>query len=293
MSLKTWCLLSLSVFLFLSITPTESKVVQSMQECEGFLLQEVPLNIPGILENSIIQNRDRYKRNKERRTAQNVDDRASYHQEETHVKRLQQKKRTSPLNYKERLFVLTKARLTYYDGKAEKKCRRGSIDLSRIRCVEIVKNGGGIIPCQNKYPFQRRPAPPLPFAPGDDDIDGDFDDDDEEEEEAVVALYDFPGTEPHDLSLVKGDEYVILEKCDVNWYKARNQNGEEGYIPSNYVTEKKSGNLVQFAWYSKQVNRNKAEELLRKEDKEGAFIVRDSSTPGAYTVSLYTKSVAG
>uniref|UniRef100_A0A3Q3JDL9 Uncharacterized protein n=1 Tax=Monopterus albus TaxID=43700 RepID=A0A3Q3JDL9_MONAL len=31
---------------------------------------------------------------------------------------------------------------------------RGSIELSRIRCVEIVKNRGGFIPCQNKYPFQ-------------------------------------------------------------------------------------------------------------------------------------------
>ena len=39
--------------------------------------------------------------------------------EETLIKRSQQKKRTSPLNYKERLFVLTKSRLTYYDGKAE------------------------------------------------------------------------------------------------------------------------------------------------------------------------------
>uniref|UniRef100_A0A3Q3K482 Uncharacterized protein n=1 Tax=Monopterus albus TaxID=43700 RepID=A0A3Q3K482_MONAL len=36
----------------------------------------------------------------------------------------------------------------------QKKCRRGSIELSRIRCVEIVKNRGGFIPCQNKYPFQ-------------------------------------------------------------------------------------------------------------------------------------------
>ncbi|XP_041820464.1 tyrosine-protein kinase Tec isoform X3 [Chelmon rostratus] len=303
--------------------------------------------------------------------------------EETLIKRSQQKKRTSPLNYKERLFVLTKSRLTYYDGRAEKKFRRGSIELSRIRCAEIVKNGGGIIPCQNKYPFQvvydtntlyvfapshdsrslwvqslkeeikdnpavltkfhpqfwqegswlccrqaekqapgcseynlfgdisrkplppipgeerkndrqRRPPPPLPPVTDDDDDDGeDDDDDDEEEEEMVVALYDFPGAEPHDLSLVKGGEYVILEKCDVNWYKARNEYGEEGYIPSNYVTEKKSGNLVQFVWYSKQVNRNKAEELLRKEDKEGAFIVRDSSTAGTYTVSLYAKSAAG
>ncbi|XP_076023761.1 tyrosine-protein kinase Tec [Genypterus blacodes] len=302
--------------------------------------------------------------------------------EERLIKRSQQKKRTSPLNYKDRLFVLTKSKLSYYDGRAEKKSRRGSIDLSRIRCVEIVKNSGEIIPCENKYPFQvvydtntlyvfapshysrslwvqslkeeikdnavvmakfhpqlwqdgawlccrqaeklalgceeynlfgditrkplppipgeerkdgkRRPPPPLPPGPGEeDDEDEEEDDDEEEEEEVVVALYDFPGTESHDLSLVKGGEYVILEKCDVNWYKARNMYGEEGYIPSNYVTEKKSGNLVQFVWYNKHVNRNKAEELLRKEDKEGAFIVRDSSTPGAYTVSLYAKSAAG
>ena len=39
--------------------------------------------------------------------------------EETLIKRSQQKKRTSPLNYKERLFVLTRSRLTYYDGRAE------------------------------------------------------------------------------------------------------------------------------------------------------------------------------
>lgn len=39
--------------------------------------------------------------------------------EETLIKRSQQKKRTSPLNYKKRLFVLTKSRLTYYDGRAE------------------------------------------------------------------------------------------------------------------------------------------------------------------------------
>lgn len=39
--------------------------------------------------------------------------------EETLIKRSQQKKRTSPLNYKKRLFVLTRSRLTYYDGRAE------------------------------------------------------------------------------------------------------------------------------------------------------------------------------
>uniref|UniRef100_A0AAQ6IEW5 Tyrosine-protein kinase n=1 Tax=Anabas testudineus TaxID=64144 RepID=A0AAQ6IEW5_ANATE len=225
---------------------------------------------------------------------------------ETLIKRSQQKKRTSPLNYKERLFVLTKTRLTYYDGRAE-KFRRGSIELSRIRCAEIVKNGGGIIPCQNKYPFQVSHTHISEFsisrntfqllllahirdnlailtkfhpqfwqegawlccrqaekqAPGCEEYNlfGD-NDEEEEEEEVVVALYDFPGTEPHDLSLVKGGEYVILEKCDVNWFKAP---------------------VIALCLC-----------LCRLlQDKEGAFIVRDSSTPGTYTVSLYTKSVTG
>ncbi|XP_029938322.1 tyrosine-protein kinase Tec isoform X2 [Salarias fasciatus] len=135
--------------------------------------------------------------------------------------------------------------------------------------------------CKEEKVPQPRPAPPIPQSSRD------------EEGQVVVALYDFPGTEPHDLRLVRGDEYVIEEKCDINWYKARNKYGEEGYIPSNYVTEKTSGNLVQFAWFGKQVNRNKAEELLKKEDKVGAFIVRESSTPGTYTVSVYTKSATG
>ncbi|TFK14871.1 protein LSM14-like protein A [Platysternon megacephalum] len=39
--------------------------------------------------------------------------------EEILIKRSQQKKRTSPLNYKERLFVLTESMLTYYEGRAE------------------------------------------------------------------------------------------------------------------------------------------------------------------------------
>uniref|UniRef100_A0A673BJ07 Tyrosine-protein kinase n=1 Tax=Sphaeramia orbicularis TaxID=375764 RepID=A0A673BJ07_9TELE len=234
--------------------------------------------------------------------------------EEILIKRSQQKKRTSPLNYKERLFVLTTSRLSYYDGKAEvffiffvstvPECCISSLFHLEIKdnqvimakfhpqfwqegawlcCRQVDKQALGCeeynlygdisrkplppIPGEER---QRRPPPPLPPAAEEDDEDKD----EVDGEEVVVALFDFPGTEPHDLSLVKGGEYVILEKCDINWYKARNKYGEEGYIPSNYVTEKKHGNLVQF-------------------DKEGAFIVRDSSTPGMYTVSLYAKSVGG
>ncbi|KAK2513681.1 Tec [Columba guinea] len=278
------------------------------------------------------------------------------------IKRSQQKKRTSPLNYKERLFVLTKSMLTYYEGRAEKKYRKGSVDISRIKCVEVVKNDG-IIPCQNKYPFQvvydantlyifapsaqsrdqwvrnlkeeiknnsnimvkyhpkfwtegiyqccrqteklapgcekynlfensvmrlpspmpeksvRRPPPPVPPV----------EENGNEEEEIVVAMYDFEPTEHHDLRLEKGEEYTVIEKNDIHWWKARDKYGKQGYIPSNYVTGKKSNNLDQYEWFSRNLNRSKAEQLLRNEDKEGGFVVRDSSQPGLYTVSLYTK----
>lgn len=40
--------------------------------------------------------------------------------EEIFIKRSQQKKKTSPLNYKERWFILTKEKLAYYDYDSEK-----------------------------------------------------------------------------------------------------------------------------------------------------------------------------
>nr|XP_055045471.1 tyrosine-protein kinase Tec [Misgurnus anguillicaudatus] len=289
--------------------------------------------------------------------------------EETLIKRSQQKKRTSPLNYKERVFVLTKSKLTYYELRSEKRFRKGSVELNRIKCVEIVRNSTTIIPCQNKYPFQvvhdsttlyifapsnesrsvwvqsikeeirdnaqiaakfhpqfwqegewlccgqvdklapgcesynlfgdvsRKPLPPVPGdettvrrpPPPPPPTEETTQTEAGSREEVVISLYDFQGSEPHDLSLKTGEEYVILEKSDLNWYKARNKLGEEGYIPSNYVTEKKSDTLEQFVWFCKNVNRNKAEEQLRKEGKDGGFMVRVSST-GTYTVSLFTKS---
>ncbi|XP_044274067.1 tyrosine-protein kinase Tec isoform X4 [Varanus komodoensis] len=131
------------------------------------------------------------------------------------------------------------------------------------------------MPDKNK--FQRRPPPPVPPE------------EEEEEEEIVIAMYDFQPTEPHDLRLERGQEYTIIEKNDIHWWKARDKHGNKGYIPSNYVTGKKSNSLDQYEWYCRNLNRSKAEILLRNEDKEGGFMVRDSSQPGLYTVSLYAK----
>uniref|UniRef100_A0A673WKC0 Tyrosine-protein kinase n=1 Tax=Salmo trutta TaxID=8032 RepID=A0A673WKC0_SALTR len=283
--------------------------------------------------------------------------------EETLIKRSQQKRITSPLNYKERLFVLTKTNLTYYEFRAEVRLYRHTpfpvrwrhgcvwtgpisfislsdwsyilylsnqtgpiyfisyqtgpisfISLSdwsyilylSIRLVvydsstlyvftpspesrniwvqiikEEIKDNSVIVakfhpqfwlegvwlccrqteklaPGCEKYnligDLSRKPLPPIPGKESTEKVDRHTPTSEEERQEVVIALYDFNGPEPHDLSLTKGGEYVILEKCDINWYKARNKNGS---------------------------------------DKEGGFMVRDSSNPGTYTVSLYAKSAGG
>uniref|UniRef100_A0AAR2JYJ2 Tyrosine-protein kinase n=1 Tax=Pygocentrus nattereri TaxID=42514 RepID=A0AAR2JYJ2_PYGNA len=61
--------------------------------------------------------------------------------EDIFIKRSQQKKKTSPLNFKERLFVLTQDKIAYYDydfEKGKKKGLKGSVDIDKIKCVEIV-----------------------------------------------------------------------------------------------------------------------------------------------------------
>ncbi|XP_030048498.1 tyrosine-protein kinase TXK [Microcaecilia unicolor] len=123
-------------------------------------------------------------------------------------------------------------------------------------------------------PSSKRKPPPPPLS---------------EEEIRVIALYDFPAKEAHDLTLRRADEYIILEKNDPHWWKARDWHGKEGFIPSNYVTANTLNNLEAYEWYCKNISRNQAELLLRQECKEGAFIVRDSSQKGAHTVSVYSQ----
>uniref|UniRef100_A0A672HIT9 Tyrosine-protein kinase n=1 Tax=Salarias fasciatus TaxID=181472 RepID=A0A672HIT9_SALFA len=87
----------------------------------------------------------------------------------------------------------------------------------------------------------------------------------------VIAMYDFTAKEDTDLTLRQGEEYVILHKQDQLWWRAQDKHG----------------------WYCKNVTRTEAEQLLRQEDKEGCFVVRESSHQGVYTVSLYTKITDG
>uniref|UniRef100_A0A8Q3WKR7 Bruton tyrosine kinase n=1 Tax=Homo sapiens TaxID=9606 RepID=A0A8Q3WKR7_HUMAN len=71
------------------------------------------------------------------------------------LKRSQQKKKTSPLNFKKRLFLLTVHKLSYYEYDFERGRRgskKGSIDVEKITCVETV------VPEKNPPPERQIPV---------------------------------------------------------------------------------------------------------------------------------------
>uniref|UniRef100_A0A8C3V738 Tyrosine-protein kinase n=1 Tax=Catharus ustulatus TaxID=91951 RepID=A0A8C3V738_CATUS len=91
----------------------------------------------------------------------------------------------------------------------------------------------------------------------------------------VVALYNYEPMNAQDLQLQKGEEYFILE--------------EKLPLPMAVALQP----CPALVWYSKNITRSQAEQLLKQEGKEGGFIVRDStSKTGKYTVSVYAKSSA-
>lgn len=99
---------------------------------------------------------------------------------------------------------------------------------------------------------QRRPPPPPP-------IDVDYED---QGLLRVVAMYDFIANDDTDLTLHEGEEYTILHKQTQQRWRAQDNMGNRGYIPSNYVREKTSidANL----WYC-NISRTEAEHLLKQE----------------------------
>ncbi|NXU11480.1 TXK kinase, partial [Pardalotus punctatus] len=102
--------------------------------------------------------------------------------------------------------------------------------------------------------FKNKPLPPLPAEAFEDFT----------KEPRVTALYDFFARGPSDLPLKKSEEYIILERYDPLWWKARDRHGNEGLIPSNYVIENKKSNLETYKWYSRNINRSQAELLLHQ-----------------------------
>ncbi|KAM4621537.1 tyrosine-protein kinase ITK/TSK [Polymixia lowei] len=270
----------------------------------------------------------------------------------TMIKKSQQKRRTSPCNYKERVFVLDTQDLKYSERRPGKKpTLKGCIELSRIKCVEIVCSDVPI-PCSNKYPFQvfhdshylyifapdndcrqrwvralkeetkfnnlvvkyhpnfwmngrwrccqqteklatgcqeynpnsygsKKPLPLMPnqqtslHDPG---------------ERLVVAIQDYAPLGDNDLPLKKDQQYILTDSSHSDWWTIQDNSGNIGFVPSTYLAETSGTNFDRFEWYNKDITRGKAEDLLMREGKEGAFMVRDSRHAGVYTVTVFTKA---
>lgn len=105
----------------------------------------------------------------------------------------------------------------------------------------------------------------------------------EKKTEVVVAIYDFIGAEQGDLSLIKGEQLTVLDKQTDHWWIAKNSRGESGFIPSNYVRRQ---GLESESWFQPEMSRQLCEDVLKKEGKEGCFVVRSSSREGMYTLSV-------
>uniref|UniRef100_A0A8C4R8W2 Tyrosine-protein kinase n=1 Tax=Eptatretus burgeri TaxID=7764 RepID=A0A8C4R8W2_EPTBU len=93
-----------------------------------------------------------------------------------------------------------------------------------------------------------------------------------------------------DLSFAKGEVLTIVQAMqDPNWYKARNEEGAQGLIPSNYVQKReaiRTDKLSMMPWFHGKISRDQAENLLVPAET-GLFLVRESTNyPGDYTLCV-------
>lgn len=133
----------------------------------------------------------------------------------------------------------------------------------------------------------------------------------------VVALYSFTSNNDTELSFEKGDRLEIIDRppTDPEWFKARNQAGQIGLVPRNYLQElseylaqscpaenslhrrneslSSQANLAQStngqktmerpqvtgkSWYYGAITRNQCDTVLNQHGHDGDYLIRDSET---------------
>ncbi|XP_020863085.1 cytoplasmic tyrosine-protein kinase BMX isoform X3 [Phascolarctos cinereus] len=250
--------------------------------------------------------------------------------EELLLKKSQQKKKMSPNNYKERLFVLTKTNLSYYDyDKMKRGSKKGSIDIKKIRCVERV-NLEEQTPVERQYPFQIVYKDGLLYV---------YASNEESRSQWLKALQKDPNLQVASIPvkpilpmtpnrLLKIPRAVAVLPLHASSPKSttaeldsglrRNNNSEthahtrgenavSGIQLKRHVktqgipmiswgdpgssSSEEEESLNSYDWFSGDISRAQSEQLLRQKGKEGAFMVRNSSQAGRYTVSLFSMAL--
>lgn len=52
---------------------------------------------------------------------------------------------------------------------------------------------------------------------------------------SAVALYDFTADGDDELTVLEGEDLIVLDRDSDDWWKVRNSNGQEGVVPASYV----------------------------------------------------------
>uniref|UniRef100_A0A672I070 Tyrosine-protein kinase n=1 Tax=Salarias fasciatus TaxID=181472 RepID=A0A672I070_SALFA len=247
--------------------------------------------------------------------------------EQIFIKRSQQKKKTSPLNYKERWFILTQEKIAYYDfdpDKGKRKGLRGHVDIEKIKCVEAVQPEPNC-PQERMYAFQvvYDEGPLYIFAKSEDIRDQWI-----KKLKELVRFNKDLMQKYHPCFWVDGvwlccqQEVKQAMGCKVLDHKNASQRRcSRKPLPPTPKEEKPSRPLppeppepagpsvgmTVIAEYSYTPKTFQDLELRKDEEytildmsddnwwrnKDGGFLVRDSSKAGKYTVSLLTKSGGG
>uniref|UniRef100_A0A8C8AFK4 Tyrosine-protein kinase n=1 Tax=Otus sunia TaxID=257818 RepID=A0A8C8AFK4_9STRI len=204
--------------------------------------------------------------------------------EELLLKKSQHKKKISPINYKKRWFVLTKANLSYYEyDKGKKGSKKGSIEIEKIRCVETV-NLEELTPPARQYPFQIVYKGGLLYIYGTN----------EESRERWLAALHKEIKDNSDLLNKYHKGFFISGKflcCNQTCKTAPGCTIWEKRNVFFYLNQPVNNkpNISLCSWYAGNISRAQSEQLLRHKGKEGAFMVRKSSQAGMYTVSVFSK----
>lgn len=53
----------------------------------------------------------------------------------------------------------------------------------------------------------------------------------------VIAIYDYRAQRSDELTLYKGDVITVLYKDNESWWMGELSDGQQGFFPSNYVTD--------------------------------------------------------
>ncbi|CAO3669315.1 unnamed protein product [Rhizopus stolonifer] len=110
---------------------------------------------------------------------------------------------------------------------------------------------------------------------------------------SVKAIYDYQAGSIEELDFKEDETMVLYEKDDPDWYLAKNQNGEFGLVPSNYVKSESRWALALYAFVPTDVGElalEKGEQVMVMDyDGEDWWTVKKADGKQGLVPSSYVK----